>query len=72
MTHIDKSPIGLTPDKAAMVLDSGANVSLFNSKDDFKGKIYPVRDCKIKGIPSGLSIEGIGTLESTLHDDTGN
>ncbi len=61
--HIDNSPIGLTPDEDAIILDSGANISLSNSEDDFMGEIYPVRDCEIKGIASGLSIDNIGTLE---------
>ncbi len=70
--HSDKSQIGLTPDEVAIFLESGANVSLSNSKDDFIGKIYPMRDCEIKGIAFGLSIEGIGTIECTLLDDRGN
>ncbi len=46
--HIDKSSIGLTPDKVAIILNSGANVSLSNSQDDFMRKIYPVQDVRSK------------------------
>ncbi len=72
MTHIDKSPKGLTSNEVAIVLDSGANVSLSNSKDDFISKIYLVRDCEIKGITSSLSIEGISLLEYSALNNTGN
>ncbi len=41
--HMDTFPIELTFDEVALVLDSGTTVSLSNSKDEFTGKIYPVR-----------------------------
>ena len=54
-----------------LILDTGASVSVSPNKEDFIGSIRPVQSTTLKGIASGLSVSGTGTVKYTCRDDRG-
>jgi hypothetical protein len=67
--HDAKTP--LTPDMVPLIIDTGARISLSPHKMDFISPIQPVQRISIKGIASGLAVEGIGDLCYSFHNDSG-
>ena len=63
---------GITPDEVTLIFDSGASCTISPSESDFLGEIKKVQNTKISGIANGLEIEGTGTVEYMLTDDSGN
>ncbi|CAJ1937225.1 unnamed protein product [Cylindrotheca closterium] len=55
-----------------IIWDSGATTSISPYKDDFVGKLEPAPlGLKLRGIASGLKIEGIGHVARSVVDTTG-
>ena len=61
----------LSSDEVIMVIDSGASISITNQKSDFTGSISEVADLELKGIASGLNIQGVGSAVYHFLDDSG-
>lgn len=61
----------LSPDMVPLILDTGASISISPYKTDFITPIKPVQQVKIKGIASGLNVEGIGDISYTFFNDNG-
>jgi hypothetical protein len=61
----------LTPDMVPLIIDTGASISLSPHKTDFLTPIRPVQNVQIKGIASGLTVEGVGDLFYTFRNDNG-
>jgi hypothetical protein len=55
-------------DKIPLIFDTGASVSISNTKSDFASPILPVQRTTLKGIASGLPVQGIGTVSYTITD----
>jgi len=55
----------------SLILDTGASISISPSTSDFIGPIRNVQLATLQGIASGLSIEGIGTVQYTVLVDDG-
>jgi hypothetical protein len=55
-----------------MVIDTGASISISNSKEDFVSEIHPVYPTKLKGIAAGLNIEGISRVCYEFLADDGS
>jgi hypothetical protein len=64
-----KSPI--SPDMVPLILDTGASISISPYRSDFVSTIRPVQKVQIKGIASGLTVEGIGDLQYKIINDAG-
>ena len=58
-------------DTFSIIWDSGASMCISGDKQDFVGKITPVQDAVVKGIVSGLKIEGIGRVRWSVLDTEG-
>jgi hypothetical protein len=63
-------PIPYAIGSAPICIDTGASASISNCKDDFID-LRPVQNLHLKGIATGLPIEGIGTLNWTIATDSG-
>ena len=62
----------MTSDDLLVILDSGCSIAITPDITDFKnGKVYPCQATELKGIASGLKIEGIGVVEWKFTDDQG-
>lgn len=70
-THHD-SITPLTPDMVPLILDTGVSIFLSPCKTDFISPIHPVQNIQIKGITSGLTVEGMGDLSYTFCNDNGD
>ncbi len=62
----------LTPDMVPLILDTGVSIFLSPYKTDFISPIHPVQNIQIKGITSGLTVEGMGDLSYTFCNDNGD
>jgi hypothetical protein len=69
MFHDAKTP--LTPDMVPLIIDTGASISISPNKSDFISPVKPVQKVHIKGIASGLQVEGNGNLSYTFYNDDG-
>jgi hypothetical protein len=56
-------PVQFTPDEVHFIIDTGASVSITNSKEDFISQIPLIQPTKLKGIASGLDIKSVGNAE---------
>jgi hypothetical protein len=63
-------PIPFSPTATPICIDSGASLSMSNSREDFVN-IQPVADKSLSGISTGLPIAGIGTIKWALMTDSG-
>ena len=70
-SRIESNNLGLTPDEVLLIFDTGASISISNSKDDFIGEITPITHMRISGIAKGLEVKGYGTVEYTVLNDDG-
>ena len=61
----------LTSDDVIVLLNSGTSCAVSNNELDFE-YIQPVQDLKLKGIISGLKVEGIGHVVWTFFDEFRN
>ncbi len=52
-------PVPFTSDEVIFVIDTGASVTVTNSKLDFILDLHPVQPTKLQGITSGLEVKGI-------------
>jgi hypothetical protein len=53
-----------------IILDTGASISISPYSTDFIGEIKPVQNITLKGIASGLTVTGIGTIQYTFQNDS--
>jgi hypothetical protein len=67
ITHNHGLPAQFTPDELHFVIDTGASITITNSKDDFVSTIHPIQPTKLQGIASGLEVKGIGDAEYTFR-----
>ena len=58
-------------DTFSVIWDSGASMCISGDKRDFIGKIEPLTNAVVKGIVSGLKIEGIGRVRWSVLDTEG-
>lgn len=56
-------------DSKQFVIDTGASITIVNSKDDFVSENEPTQGREIKGIASGLAVYGIRTILLCLQVD---
>ena len=61
----------LTSDDVIVLLDSGTSCAVSNNELDFE-YIQPIQDLELKGIVSGLKVEGIGHVILTFLDEFRN
>ena len=61
----------LTSDDVIVLLNSGTSCAVSNNELDFE-YIQPIQDLELKGIVSGLKVEGIGHVIWTFLDEFGN
>ena len=61
----------LTSDDSLLILDSGCSIAITPNINDFIDGTYKPQDCTVSGIGSGLSAEGIGTIQWSLTDTNG-
>jgi hypothetical protein len=61
-----------TPNETHIVIDTGASITITNCKTDFMTTIDPVQPAQLKGIASGLTIEGIGSVNYSFLADDGS
>ena len=58
-------------DTFSVIWDSGASMCISGDKQEFIGKIKPLNNAVVKGIVSGLKIEGIGRVRWSVLDTEG-
>ena len=63
----DSGVILLTPDEIRLVVDSGASCTIANCLDEFISPPTKAQPRELKGIGSGLQIQGIGTVRYVLN-----
>jgi hypothetical protein len=61
--------LGTFAQSAAETEDTGASVTVTNSKSDFTSDQYPVQPTKLQGIASGLEVKGIGDAKYSFKTD---
>lgn len=61
----------MSPDMVPLVIDTGASISITPYKTDFIGHIHATQPIEIKGITSGLQVQGYGTVCYTFQNDNG-
>ena len=61
----------ITSDDLMVVLDSGCTCAIIFDKDDFAGPICPVQFVELKGIASGLSVQGVRQAHWTFLTEQG-
>lgn len=54
-----------------LIIDTGASISISPYRSDFISPIRPVQKVQIKGIASGLTVQGIGDLQYKIYNDNG-
>jgi len=64
-------PMALTPDEKQFIIDTGASITITHSFEDFISPISSVQHTQLKGITSGLTVQGMGTVAYTFWDDNG-
>jgi len=64
-------PMALTPDEKQFIIDTGASITIMHSFEDFISPISSVQHTQLKGITSGLTVQGMGTVAYTFWDDNG-
>ena len=58
-------------DTFSVIWDSGASMCITGDNQDFIGKIKPLTNAVVKGIISGLKIEGMGHVRWSVLDTKG-
>ena len=71
-TDYSEGTAPVTLDDLLIVLDSGCTCTISFDKHDFVGPIHSVKFVELKGIASGLQVEGIGTVNWTFLSDNGS
>ena len=61
----------ITSDDFMVVLDSGCTCVISFDKHDFVGPIGPVQFIELKGIASGLSVQGVSQVQWTFLNEQG-
>lgn len=61
-----------TPNETHIIIDTGASITITDCKTDFVTAIDPVQPAQLKGIASGLAIEGIGSVHYSFLADDGS
>lgn len=62
----------LTSDDSLLVLDSSCSIATSPDINDFLDGTYLTQDCTISGIGSGLTAQGIGTIQWSLTNISGS
>jgi hypothetical protein len=65
-------PETFLPTTIMLIVDTGASISISNDKADFLELPTPVQPTLLQGIASGLTVQGIGTVQYTFTADTGS
>jgi hypothetical protein len=69
---IDANISSITSDDVPIILDSGCSITVTNDKSDFlPNSLRKSQFTEVKGISSGLKIDGIGVVSWTLKDIDG-
>ncbi len=68
----DSMQTPFTPNESHIVIDTGTSITVTNCKMDSTTAIDPVQPAQLKGIASGLSIEGIGSIQYSFLTDDGS
>ena len=73
MLHNDFSEgtTAITSDDFMVILNSGCTCAISFNKHDFVGPICPVQFIELKGIASGLSVQGVGQVQWTFLNEQG-
>jgi hypothetical protein len=65
-------PVAFLVSTKMLVIDTGASISISPDRQDFVGNIQSVQPTVLKGIASGLQVQGIGTASYTVIADNGS
>lgn len=66
-----KIPFSFTPDQVRLIVDTGASLTITNTKTDFIGEVRPVQPTTISVFASSLLVEGIGTVKFSFKNNSG-
>lgn len=59
----------ISPDMVPLIIDTGASITVTPYKTDFISPIKPVQAVEIKGIASGLQVQGFGDVSYSFYND---
>jgi hypothetical protein len=65
-----KAKTSLSPDMVPLILDTGASIIVTPYKPDFVSIIKLVQSVELKGIASGLQVQGMGDASYSFYNDT--
>ena len=66
-----KGTAAITSNDFMVILDSGCTCAISFDKKDFVDSIRPIQFVELKGIASGLSIQGVGQVHWTFLNEQG-
>ena len=70
-SNFSKGTVPITSDDFMVVLNSGCTCAISFNKSDFISPIHPVQFIGLKGIASGLYIQGVGQVQWTFLNEQG-
>ena len=69
--NFSEGTAAITSDNFMVVLDSGCTCAIRFDKNNFVGPICSIHFIKLKGITSGLCIQGVGQLQWMFLNEQG-
>ena len=72
LDHASSKFYSASHDGVPVVIDSGASTSVTPFRDDFVGTMIPLKNETVDGITETATIEGVGTVEWKIFDDSGH
>jgi len=64
-------PVSFTPDEHTFIIDTSASITIKKCPTDYLESPWPVNSTTLKGITSGLTVQGIGMASYTFLADDG-